>query len=157
MTAPTGARLPASWPAPAVIALALLVLSLGLPWSFSLDPTVYIPGSVTPGTCVGMYDGTLDCTPMQVSPGWLSGGGLSIDAGYRSGARVGLVVAIAALVIARRRADRRLLWGVPIGVGVALIGSGVTAGGGQLAAVLACAFVWVLIRGERSVVYPAIR
>lgn len=115
----------------AVLAAGLLiVLALGLPWT--RDTTEYIPGWMTPATCIMGSDGLMTCTGGFVSPGLVVGAGAA--SGAASVARVFLVAALALVVVAWRRAEAA--WLVVAG-GVLLLGVlvvGLAAQGGQVAA-----------------------
>lgn len=134
-------------PGVVVAVAALLVLSLGLPWSSAFAAGAHLPGSFVPGTCVPMADGTLDCLGMMWVPGWTMGAQGYQVAGYGSTARVGLVLALIAILVSQRRREPRFLLGVPAGVALAVLSVGVTGLGGQIVALAAVLLVAMHLRG----------
>src|SRR5690625_2500924 len=81
-------------------ALALLLLSLGLPWGVVGAEWHHVPGWFNPGTCVTTADGDMDCTPGFASPGYRLLGRRAPVAGYTSDARVVLVAAVGLRLLA---------------------------------------------------------
>lgn len=124
-----------------VLAAVLLIVSLGMPWSRTVTAGLDVSHSLLPGTCTTMVDGSLDCTGMTWVPGWSTGSQVAVGAGYDSGARVGLVLALVAILMAYRRSNPTLLLGVPAGVGLAVVAAGLTGFAGQLLALAACVVV----------------
>ncbi|WP_066908423.1 hypothetical protein [Millisia brevis] len=135
-----------------VAAAALLLISLGLPWSRAVGVGIDVPGSFTPGFCVSMADGTVECSGMSWTPGWTVGPYAHVVAGYGSPARVGLVLALVAILFAYRRREPLLLLGVFAGVALALVSAGVTGLGGQIVALAACLLVGLHLRRTGVVV-----
>ena len=133
-------------PGALVAAAVLLLISLGLPWSRAIGGGIDVPGSLIPGFCVSMADGTVECSGMSWTPGWTVGPYAHVVAGYGSPARVGLVLALVAILFAYRRREPILLLGVFAGVALALVSTGVTGLGGQIVAVAACLLVGLHLR-----------
>lgn len=115
------------WQVP--IAVALILLALGLPWSPS--SWQYMPGWITPSFCITTADLTIDCTPGFVQPGYYIGGGRTVGAG--SVARVFLVGALIILAFGRGRSRWLFAAAITLLTGLLLHGFGVL--GGQLATI----------------------
>ena len=98
-----------------LVAFALLVLALGMPWYQSIGTSgTYIPGYVVPGFCTNStgYDGymTTECSPMTVGVGIpIPGSAGSITSGAAHPGRFGVVGAMVLTVLAVRRRDARLM------------------------------------------------
>jgi hypothetical protein len=91
------------------LAAGLLVASLGLPW-FQNQGTAgtYLPGWYTPGFCVNMADGSLECSSGTVGIGMsLPGTASSVTNGAQHPARFAIVFALVAIAVAARHRDRR--------------------------------------------------
>lgn len=107
-----------------LVAFALLVLALGMPWYQSIGTSgTYIPGYIVPGFCTNStgYDGymTTECSPMTVGIGMaLPGSAGSITSGAAHPGRFGVVGAMVATVLAIRRRHARLLLLGAAGLGI---------------------------------------
>ncbi len=123
---------PANMRAAPLVAFALLVLALGMPWYQSIGTSgTYIPGYVVPGFCTSTtgWDGymTSECSPMTVGVGMaLPGSAGSITSGAAHPGRFGVVGAMVATVFAARLRRPRLLLLGAAGLGmVTAISAGV--------------------------------
>lgn len=118
-------------------ALALLLLSLGLPWGVVGAESHYVPGWFNPGHCMLQADGYLWCTSGFASPGYLLAGPGAPMAGYASNARVSLAAAVGLIGWALyRRTTAPLGWAVGLTV-AAVVLAGTALRPGAVAAILA--------------------
>lgn len=106
------------------LALALLVLALGLPWLQTIGTSgTYLPGYVVPGFCTTSYgyDGfaTSECSPATIGVGIsMPGSAGSITSGASHPARFGVAWAIVAMMLAVRRREPRLMLAGAAGLGL---------------------------------------
>lgn len=135
---PAGGLLTAGRQRVAVLAsVVLIALALGLPWTHSTE--AFIPGWITPASCIVGSDGLMTCTGAFISPGMMTGSAALSGAG--AVARVFLVAALVLSVVAWRRQESRWLVWASAGILLGALLTGLSAQGGQLAAFAAAALL----------------
>lgn len=122
----------------AVLASGVLIaLALGLPWTQSTQ--TFTSGWITPASCITGLDGMMECTGGFISPGFMIGS--PALSGASAVARVFLVAALVLAVIAWRRQESRWLLWAGAGIVFGALLTGLSAQGGQLAALAAAALL----------------
>ncbi len=103
-----------------VLAAALAILGLGLPWAYTEGlRSSFIPGWFVPGVCYQGYDGYYTCDPGTFGPSWITPGtnGFTTSGAGHPG-RFGLIFALVMVAATFRTGRRQFLLYGGIGLGV---------------------------------------
>lgn len=134
------------WDGRLLLAVALVLLALGLPWSPST--LAYTGGWMVPSYCVVQSDLTMSCTGAFISPGFLTGRGQL--SGADTVARVFLVGALLLIALAPRTRWATCLLGAAAALTAGLLLHGLGMMGGQVATIAAIVLLVSLARRGES-------